>query len=372
MEIFNSYPLIIQIAGIVTLAAGVTIILTLIVIYFNRIRVRKLQHDMEAAEAIILDELNNHLLKYNSITEIPRTELTRTVSRLESLKNKDIVFKQSLVKLLLYFKFNLSGAITRIISATYSRLRLREFTLGKLRSKQWFIKAQGLNEVQEMKDNHSIAAVSTLLTDDNDDVRVAAYTALLKLNSKNPFAFLSDEEGEFSEWHQILLMDTITKADGLAIPDFKVYLGTTNRSIILLCIKLIIHYKQFDAVPKLMSILDHEDEFVRNQLICALGMLGATEAEERLKRRYPTETNQNKSQILATLGQIASGFSIDFIKDKFLKAEHFSLLKSAAAAIIYHPQHFREKALSSFENLDDEQLAVLRHYQEPLNLYGVH
>ncbi|RZK81863.1 MAG: hypothetical protein EOO92_03815 [Pedobacter sp.] len=372
METLNNYPLLIQVTGIVTLSAGMMIIITLTVLYVNRLRVKKREQDFQEAELIILDELNNHILKYNAITEIPSNELRTTVVRLNALQNKNIIFKQSLVKLLVYFKLNLTGAITRIISSTYSRLKLREFTLGKLKSKFWFVKTQGLTEVQEMRDNHSIPAVATLVQDQNEDVRVAAYSALLKLNSKTPFSFLSEEKDELSEWHQILLIDTITKAEGLELPEFKVYLGTDNKSILLLCIKLIIHYQQFDAVPKLLSMLDHEDEYIRNQVICALGMLNAETAEQRLINQYPLESNKNKSQILETLGKIASGFSVEFIKDKFLKAEHFSLLKSAAAAIVSHPIQLKEMILNSFTELDDEQKAVLKHYQEPLNLYGIH
>lgn len=372
METLSNYPLLIQVTGLVTLSAGLVIILTMSAIYIHRIRSAKFEHDVQEAEMIILNELNSHLLKYNTITEIPQGELTKTVVRLNALKNRNEIFEQSLIKLLVYFKLNLSGAITRIISSAYSRLKLRQFTLDKLNSRMWFVKTQGLTEAQEMKDNHAIPAVSSLIADENDDVRVAAYTALIKLNSKEPFAFLASEKEELSEWHQILLMDAILKADGLEIPEFKVYLTTENKSIILLATKLICHYQQFDAIPKLLSMLDHEDTFIRNQIICALGMLNATSAEERLMKQYPTENNKNKSQILSTLGVIASGFSIDFIRDKFLKAEHFSLLKSAGAAIIAHPEKIRQEILHSLKGLDEEQMAVIRHYEEPLNIYGIH
>lgn len=365
------YPVIIRVAAFVAVIAFVFIIITMVVIFYNRVSKKKEQKNAEDADAIILEELNDHLLLYDSVTDIPEAELNETVMTLEELKNKNKDLRKSMVRLLVYFQTNFTGSFARIISSAYSRLKLREFTLRKLKSPFWFRKTQGLTEVKRMKDGHSLPEVYKLANDKNQDVRVAAYTALLKLKAEDCFDFLENEKEELSEWHQIVLEDSVFKTEGLNVPDFKTFLSSENTSIILLCIKLIVDYKQFNAVPKLLSILDHEDANLRNQVIQALGNLNAEIAEERLIEKYEEENIKNKSAILLALGQIGSGNSLGFIKENFLQAEHFLILKSAAAAILDHPEPLKNEVLNSLSDMNNDQKAILKHFAEPFNNYGI-
>lgn len=367
----SEYPDIIRLTGFIALIAFICILITLAVIFYNRVAKKKAREISAEADEAILNELNEHILLYNSVSDIPEAELNETVTNLNELKNRNKVFRKSMVRLLLYFQANLTGAIARIISSAFSRLKLREFTMRKLKSPMWFIKTQGLTEVQEMQDGHSLPEVYKLAKDSNQDVRVAAYTVLLKLKAIDCFDFLDDEKEELSEWHQIVLEDAISKTPGLDVPDFRTYLSSKNRSIVLLSIKLIVDFLQFNAVAKLLSILDSEDDYLRNQVIQALGQLNALNSEERLRERYEEEPVKNKVAILIALGKIGSGESIDFIRQKFLQAENFQIMKGAAAAIIAHPEALKAKVLNSLSDINDDQEAVLKHFSEPMNMYGI-
>lgn len=364
-------PLIIRIAAFIAVIAFLCIVITMVVIFYNRVSKVKAQKTADDAEVEILEELNEHILLYDSVNQIPVQELNETVMHLNELKNKNEIFRRSMIRLLVYFQTNLSGSFARLFSSAYSRLKLREFTLRKLKSPFWFLKTQGLTEVQRMRDGHSLPEVYILTSDKNQDVRVAAYTVLLKLKAKYCFDFLIMEKEELSEWHQIMLEDGAIKTSGLDIPEFKNYLTSENRSIILLCIKLIVDFKQFNAVPDLVLNLNCDDELIRNQVIQALGELNAASAEERLIEKYETESVLNKASILITLGQISSGEALGFIKDKFLQAEHSLILKSAAAAITAHPESMKKRVIDRLPDLNSEQEAALKHFTEPLKDYGL-
>ena len=370
-EIFD-YPLLVKIAALISLIALAFIIITLLIIYFNRIKTAARKKNEKIAERVIVKELSERFLIYNTIREIPEDELTYAVNKLKELKNTSLVFRKTLVKILVHFKRNLNGAIVEIINSAYLWLGLREFSLSKLKSRWWFTRTEGLVELKEMNDIDSLSEISGLMKDSNIDVRVTAYSALIKLKANNSFSFLREETSQLSEWHQIFLLDVIGKVPDLVIAELGPYLETKNNSIVLFCLKVIIHYKQFGAIPAMINMLDHEDEQVRNQLINALGLLNAEEAEEKLIEIYSGEHNKNKSQILTALGNISSGVSLDFIKEKFLKADHYILLKSAAEAIVSHSNELKKDAIASLPNLDDEQKAMLKHFEEPLNLYGIH
>lgn len=368
----SEYPLLIKIAALISLIALAFIFITLLIIYINRVKTAVRKRNEKIAEHLIVKELSERFLIYNTISEIPEDELTYAVNKLKELKNTSLVFRKTLVKILVHFKRNLNGAIVEIINSAYLWLGLRGFSLSKLKSRWWFTRTEGLVELKEMNDIDSLPEISRLMKDSNIDVRITAYSALIKLKADNSFSFLREETSQLSEWHQIFLLDVIGTVPDLIIPELGSYLEAKNTSIVLLCIKAIIHYKQFGAIPKMIDMLNHEDECVRNQLINALGLLNAEEAEEKLTEIYPGEHNKNKSQILIALGNISSGISLDFIKEKFLKADHYLLLKSAAEAIVSHSNELKKDAIASLPNLDDEQKAMLKHFQEPLNLYGIH
>lgn len=369
---FFNYPLLIQVAIVIILLALLIIVMTLLIIIFQRITAKIYKKKSDLAQNLILDELNKHILRYDSIEEMSKDELEETINRLNLLKNENNVSRKVLLKILLYFRLNLLGGITKIINLTYTKLNLSDFTLTKLQSSSWLKKAEGLKELQQMDGQQFIPEISKLQNDKNIDVRVEAYTALIKLNPVNPFEFLRLEKSELSEWHQILLFDSVTEINTLSIPSFKNYLRTTNHSIVLFCIKLILHYKQFDASHELISLLDHEDEQVRYQTIYALGYLNVQEANQKLMQIYPNECSRNKSQILLALGEIASTEGIDFIEDKFIHTSQYSILMNATRALVAHSKDLRSKALvaESFI-LDEGQKAAIKHFKDPLiKLYG--
>ncbi len=367
----QGYPDIIRVAAFVAIISVIVTLLTIGAIFFNRILKSKEQEVKKEADDAILEALGERIFIYDSVNDISEKELSKTLKILDVLKNKNKIFRKSMVRLLVYFQTNLTGSVGRIMNATYSRLKLREFSLRKLRSPFWFLKTQGLTEVQRMKDVLSLLEVYKLICDKNQDVRVAAYIALFRLRARDCYDVMVKEPEELSEWQQIMLEEGILQTLDLTIPNFNVYLISQNRSIRLLCIKLIVDYKQVNAIPELLRNLDQEDDHVRLQLIQALGILNAEVAEPILKKRYDLEPVKNKAAILITLGLIASGDSVGFIKEKFLKADQFLILKSAAEAIFSHHQTVKDEIIESLAEINTMQKGVLNHFAESLNQYGV-
>ncbi len=296
------YPVIIMIALVVSLLALAMIFVTLGIIYFHRIKTEDKNEEEAASELIIIEELNKHILRYDSLNEVPEKELRTVVNKLTRLKQKSLVFTKVLTRTLMSFSILLTGTIQLVINATYNLLKLRENTLKKLKSKLWFVKIEGLREVQEINDNHSISQVITLTKDNNINVRVSAYAALMQLDYEEKYKFLVNEKETLTQWHQIILTYAMEKIDPNDLPDFKAYLGSTNKSIVLLCMKLILHYNQLNAVASLIALLNHENDEIRCFVIQALGKLNADEAEQKLIERYPNESLSNKAQILLSLG----------------------------------------------------------------------
>lgn len=364
--VFYGYPGIIRFAASVAIISGILTLTTIAIIFLNRVFKKRRQKIQKIADEAILEALGERIFVYDSVTDISEKELSKTLSMLDVLKNKNKIFRKSMVRLLVYFQTNLTGSVGRIMNATYSRLKLREFSLKKLRSPLWFLKTQGLTEVQRMKDVMSLLEVYKLVNDPNQDVRVAAYIALFRLRARDCFEVLSKEKEILSEWQQMMLEEGILNTTGLNVPSFKFLLRSDNRSLILLSIKLIVDYRQLDAVPDLLSVLEDHDDTLRLHIIEALGMLNAEEAESMLRDRYSREPVKNKAAILFSLGSISSGESVQFIWEKFIGAEDFLIMKSAAAAITSYPQVVADDLSDDLREEDTIQRGLLNHFAEAL------
>jgi len=366
-----TFPFLIHLTAILSLIAFVIICATIVFIFINRIRRAGFKKEIIRAEKIVYEELSDKFLIYNTLNEIPKEQLEQDINGLIELKNSSKIFRQGLIETMVKFKLNLSGTMVEIIETTYLRLGLNKLVTSKLKSSIWFKRAEALNQIQEMNDSSSLAEVEVATKDRNIDVRVNAYATLIRLNSQDCFTFLSEEKQQLSTWHQIYLLDAISKSPGIQLPDFSDYLEADNKSVISLCIKIIVHYKRFEAIPKMTSLLDRKDEELNYQLIEALGLLNAEEAEDELKEIYQHEPEANKSQILLALGNIASGASLQFITTEFLKNRSHLILKSATQAMAQHRSAFTSEALKTSQTLTNAQQLMLNHFQEPLNLHGI-
>ena len=367
----TSFPFLIQLTAILSSIAFIIICATIVFIFINRIRKAGFKRDIVKAEKIVYEDLSDNFLIYNTLSEIPEEKLEQELNRLSKLKNSSKIFRQALIETMVKFKLNLSGTMVEIIEVAYLRLGLNKLVVSKLKSSIWSKRAEALNQIQEMNDHSSLAQVDTATKDPNIDVRVNAYAALIRLSASNRFTFLTEEKQQLSAWHQVYLLDAVSKSTNLQLPDFSDFLKVDNKSIISLCIKIIVHYKRFETIPTMIGLLNRRDEELNYQLIEALGLLNAEEAEEGLKEIYQQEPENNKSQILLALGNIASGASLHFINTEFLKNSSHLLLKSATQAMAQHRSGFTTQVLQMTQNLTDGQQLMLKHFKEPLNLHGI-
>jgi len=372
MSFITHCPPIIKVAILISLFGLIATFIVLIIIYLKRVRLIIDQKKEKKALKTILNELSTNVLIYNTMEEIPKGELTHTIHNLSKLQKASFTFKKMLMSTLLHFSVNLSDTSTHLVHSTYQLLGLRTFSLKKLRSVHWFVKIEGINEIEKMNDISSIPILAKLTSNLNLDVRVRAYAALIKLNASDAFGLLAKEKSQLSEWHQIFLLDAMDVLSISTMPEFRSYLTAAQKSIILLGIKAIIHFKQFSSISQMIVLLAHEDEQVRNQLIRALGLLNASTAEPKLKAIYAKESDKNKIQILLALGDIGSGESLDFIVEEFLNTNNHELRKAAMYSLNCHSEELSSMSTPNLFNLNDDQQMVVKHFQQPLNLHGIY
>lgn len=358
-ETLYKYPLTIVIALIVISISVIASIIVYVVIFFSRMRSAYIDMRTDEARELISDKLNSYLYFMEGVGQVTRDDARLVTQELLKLKGK--VVKQVLLDQIIYLSRNLTYSTGNILHALYRILDLKKISFGKLTAHAWQVKAQGIAELREMSPVTKLPDILRLTHSRNDDLRVEAQAAYVRLNTGNPFSFLDDTPELLLEWHQIILFDEITRNENIRIPAFSAWLSSGNTSIVLFCIKLIVHYAQLDAIPHLIALIDHKEEPVQNRAINALGKLEAREAEQPMVVHYPSLCASCRIEVLKALGRIGSGNYIPFLSSQYLEADSYYIQKYAMCSLKILTEHSKEEVLAEFAGVNAQREAIIHH-----------
>jgi HEAT repeat protein len=210
-------------------------------------------------------------------------------------------------------------------------------------------------DTAQLELTHFLPLVKTFLNNPSSDIRIEAQAAYIILNKAHSFDFLADVKEPIQDWHQLVLMDLICKIHPKELPHFSTWLNSKNKSVIELCLKLIRHFQQFDAIEKVIHLLKHPDNEIKLHCIQILGEFEVSSAEPALLDCYNSQTVELQAPILKVLGRINSGNQLQFLL-KAAAAPQFEIAYEASAALLAH----------GAKGID-----LLKHYHqqaEPMNL----
>jgi hypothetical protein len=215
-----------------------------------------------------------------------------------------------LLEELIHLHENFTGETAIRLELIYRKLEFHKDSQMKLKSRRWYLVAKGLRELALMNIREATEPMLIFIKSKNGLLRMEARIALVKLNENDPLFFLSRETETLSAWDMANLHAMLSKLPETSIPFFATWLNSSNKSVVLFCISMIGAFKQTDAIPVLLRLLDNQDELIKQGAIKALREMNAYAAEEKLIAMYPLETSLVQNEILRSLETIASDKSL--------------------------------------------------------------
>ena len=304
-KLFYSFPIHIRILmGVILIFCLVITVLFAIIlgsrIYkTNRNRTSKLlQKKYQPVFTQLLFEDDSRLLSDTFFTLFEKKDLQN--------KHRRSVLLEELIHL----HENFTGETAVRLELIYRKLNFHHDSLGKLKNRRWYVVAKGLRELALMNISETTEPMLLFIKSKNELLRMEARIALVKLSEKDPLFFLSKETEMLSAWDMANLHAMLTKLPEANIPFFSTWLNSSNKSVVLFCISMIGAFRQNDAIPVLLRLLDNDDEAIRQAAMKSLREMNATQAEEKLIAMYPLETPDVQNEILKSLENISSEKSI--------------------------------------------------------------
>jgi len=220
---------------------------------------------------------------------------------------KDVAdpFKRKIIiSTLLKLRSEISGEIGESIDKLYIKLGLLRYSLAKLRNKKWDVIATGIRELTQFKIKAVHKMVLNNINHPKREVRKEMQLYLVHLYGFNGLEFLNVLETPLSEWDQIQLLEILQLNNDTQVADIKPWLNSSNDSIVIFALKLAKVYNQFEAKEELITLLNHNSEDVRINVISALSHLHLFEATTILKNNFSERSEEEQIAFLKMMENV--------------------------------------------------------------------
>jgi len=320
---FDRSTLLIKILLLVIIYSGISMIILLFVILFNRNRMERetrLRQELK-------EKYQNLLLDY-LFTEEEDNEVPARIDKIAADRFKRVILVEEMKDLIV----NLSGDAANKLRKLYYKLNLDVDSRLRALSKKWHIKVKGFRELAFMNIKEANEEIIRCLHSNNSLLRMEAQLALVRLNDEDRFSFLDFLKRPFTKWEQLNVHEMILSHD-LEIPDFERWLDSQNPTVVQFSMRMIKIFNQKKAWEKIAGLLDSDDPEIRRTAIYVLGELRIKQAVSSLKHKYKSEVYENLLEIIIALRKISDESVINFLMIVIDKEDDVQLQIEAAKAL---------------------------------------
>ena len=358
-EQFLNYPLLIKVAYLGIIISFLITLACYLIIFVRRIRQAWMQPKIATWKNEIDSVLTSSIIAFNS-GGYHEDDIQHIVEELKKLPLHTYTVRQMLIGELIFLHKNFSGKVNILIRTIYVRLKLEDHSKRKLKSWHWFKKAQGIEELSELGIESISEELLRYVNSKNIILRMQAQSGFLQLSKTNPFVFLDYTNQNILPWHQINLMDVLNRRKDIPLPTFSKWFQSSNKSVVVFCIRLVVRFRQMESVQELLQLIKHPDGEVRKEMIIAVGELSLVDSERHLIIHFNNETHLCQLEIIKTVGKIASGEEIDFLK-RMVFSSDFEIRFEAAKAIQKHGEAGETILYTLLDTLPEKNISVVLH-----------
>lgn len=243
------------------------------------------------------------------------------------------VYRDFLLQQIVDTRKYISGIAADHLEELYLQLNLHNYSLKKMNSRKWYIKAQGIQELALMNQTQFAEAIQPYTNHKNSYVRLEAQAAMVRLFQFKGLDFLGATSYTMSDWEQMKVMEQLPKKPPQETAAIKEWLQSTNQSVVLFAMRLIYNYRLYQLHDELAACLSHPVQFIREKGAKFLGNIYNETTSALIIRRFNLESKRYQLEALNTLCLIGDEKNIPFLYQK-LSDTDYDIKLAAAKAIL--------------------------------------
>jgi len=357
-ERLSYFPSNIRISLLIILFCAIAVIELYFYIAFRRASQANQQRQIENWKEHI-DTILANLLIYDE-TDDTNEIIEHFYPKIKKMPLRNATVNKLLTSEIITYHKNFTGKTAEVLSVLYRRLNLDKKTKKKISNKNWETKIEGIREANEMGITEMADHIMKYTDDESALLRMEAQAAYIKLSQTDPFHFLDRAQERILDWHQLVLFEIITKNKKLVIPSFSKWLRSPNDTVVMLCLKLIDHFMQFDAAEEVERLLKHHNPKIVKKSVEIIGKLELEDAEQHMFEVYFDHGEEIKLEILNSLGKISSGNYAEFLSSR-IYSNHTRIKREALYAIKRDLDNGENKLKEIYHQTTPENQALIAH-----------
>lgn len=218
-------------------------------------------------------------------------------------------------------------------------------------------------------------ALSKSVFHKNSYLRKTARNIYSDHDSYNPFRFMEENFDEsFTQLDKIRLHATLVKRSNEGkLPNLMRWVkNSKNSNYLAFVIQEIGFFKQYEAAPSLLEMLDsHENRDVRIQIVLTLGELGYHECVSDLVARFPLESTPVRTAIIKTFGKIKGTQTLEMLFDAYHSTDDDNFKISIVRAMKAHGEVGEQSLLKLKQKArKEEELIINQVFAENIIITG--
>ena len=222
-------------------------------------------------------------------------------------------YRNYMIDELLKAKTGFSGLSMLNIKMLYERLNLEIDSFKKLHSLKWHIRARGIRELGIMEQTQYQKEIFWLCNNQNELVRNEAQCAMVGFFGWPGLSFLNAIEHQMSQWHQVQLLNKLTDVKPDSFEEIKLWLDSSNESVIVFAIKLATLYNCPDVYHNVILCLQSPNDQVKIAALEYLRLMPRDDTSEQMIRHYYSENTSYRLAVITALKDIGTDREIPFL-----------------------------------------------------------
>ena len=259
--------------------------------------------------------IKKHLENWISEVIMEDEEASAEISRrIQRVLTNDTA-RQFMIDELIQCKKNFSGSVSGTIVSLYEQLGLKAFSMQKLTSRHWHIKAKGIRELYLMDQKSALRTIYKNTNSKNEFVRMEAQTGVINLTGFSGLRFLDVVSYPITEWQQLKLLEQLRLHPDKEDISEKIpkWLQSKNSSVAVFALKLADEYQVFAVREQVMKCMEQKDKAIRSQAIRTLIRLADEKTPGALLGYFSQESLQDQLVILDALRSIVTDAETPFL-----------------------------------------------------------
>lgn len=222
--------------------------------------------------------------------------------------------RRVMTEILMDLRKDLSGDVQDQVFHLYQDLGLHMDAFKKLQSWRWELVSKGIEELTEMRVTHAYTFIRKFVNDRRSVIRKQAQLATVTLKPEGIAYFLDTAKYRISEWQQLSLLDVLRHKEDFDPPQFKSWLISVNKDVVLFALRLIKFYNQSEGREELTALAKHRNNQVKLEAIECIDKFHIYEALDTLKGIFNKCNTDVKLAILTTIANMGSEAELDFLE----------------------------------------------------------